>query len=152
MSILLPTLAGLGFVFFIQSNHLDHALTNCDVVVLSAPGTAHTQHLIGAPQLARLNRGAVLVNVARAGIVDGQAMQAALHSGQLGGAVLDVFDHEPLASDHPLWTTPNVVLTPHSAGFRASHWDEVAALFRDNLRRFQRGEPLHNPVDLAAGY
>jgi len=63
-----------------------------------------------------------------------------------------VFDHEPLASDHPLWTTPNVVLTPHSAGFRASHWDEVAALFRDNLRRFQRGEPLHNPVDLAAGY
>jgi phosphoglycerate dehydrogenase-like enzyme len=136
----------------VGADHLDDALTGCDVVVLSAPGTTHTQHLIGAPQLARLNRGAVLVNVARAGIVDSPAMLAALHSGQLGGAVLDVFDHEPLAADHPLWTTPNVVLTPHSAGFRASHWDEVAALFRDNLRRYQRGEPLRNPVDPAAGY
>jgi phosphoglycerate dehydrogenase-like enzyme len=136
----------------VGADHLDDALTGCDVVVLSAPGTTRTQHLIGAPQLARLNRGAVLVNVARAGIVDGDAMQAALHSGQLGGAVLDVFDHEPLAADDPLWTTPNVVLTPHSAGFRASHWDEVAALFRDNLVRFQRGEPLRNSVDLAAGY
>jgi len=79
-------------------------------------------------------------------------MRASLESGHLGGAILDVFEREPLDSEHPLWSTPNVIITPHSAGFRASHWDEVAALFCDNLRRFLRGEPLRNPVDLSAGY
>jgi phosphoglycerate dehydrogenase-like enzyme len=131
---------------------LDDALRDRDIVVLSAPGVSATQRMIGAQQLALLNRGALLVNVARAGIVDPEAMRAALEAGQLGGAVLDVFEHEPLAADDPLWSTPNVIITPHSAGFRATHWDAVSALFSDNLRRFRRGEPLHHTVDLAAGY
>ena len=66
--------------------------------------------------------------------------------------MLDVFEQEPLPATDPLWTTPNVVITPHSAGFRASHWDEVVALYSDNLRRFQEGAPLQNIVDRAYGY
>ena len=92
------------------------------------------------------------MNVGRAQIVDTEAMIRALESGQLGGAVLDVFDREPLEASSPLWSMPNVVITPHSAGFRAAHWDDVVDLFAENLRQFQRGEPLRNVVDPAAGY
>ena len=133
-------------------DQLDQALDGCDVLVVTAPGVRATQGLIGATEIARVNRGAVLVNVARAQIVNDQAMRAALESGQLGGAVLDVFEREPLEESNPLWSLPNVVLTPHSSGFRASHWDDVVAGFADNLRRFQAGEPLANVVDPAAGY
>ncbi|MEO7360477.1 MAG: D-2-hydroxyacid dehydrogenase [Gemmatimonadaceae bacterium] len=133
-------------------DHLDDALSNCDLLILSAPGVGSTHRMIGVPQLARLNRGAVLVNVARAGIVDDAAMRRALESGQLGGAVLDVFEREPLDTADGLWSMKNVVLTPHSAGFRASHWDDVTALFTDNLQRYQHGRALLNQVDLAAGY
>ncbi|MGH7618245.1 MAG: D-2-hydroxyacid dehydrogenase [Gemmatimonadaceae bacterium] len=131
---------------------LTEALTGCDVLVLSAPGVSATTRMIGAKELALLNPGAVLVNVARAQIVDDAAMREALSSGQLGGAVLDVFEREPLDPESPLWSTPNVVITPHSSGFRASHWTEVADLFADNLERFRRGDELRNVVDLDAGY
>ncbi|HEX3868124.1 MAG TPA: D-2-hydroxyacid dehydrogenase, partial [Gemmatimonadaceae bacterium] len=131
---------------------LDDALRGANVLVLSAPGVAATNRMIGAAQIALLARGAVLANVARAQIVDQGAMVAALESGQLGGAVLDVFEREPLDPASPLWSAPNVVLTPHSSGFRLTHWDDVVDMFCDNLRRFRRGEPLVNVVDLAAGY
>lgn len=131
---------------------LDSALENCDLLVLAAPGVSSTHRMIGAAQLALLNRGAVLVNVARAGIVDDGAMRSALESGQLGGAVLDVFEREPLNPADDLWTMRNVVITPHSSGFRATHWDDVTALFAENLRRYLRGEALLNMVDMAAGY
>jgi phosphoglycerate dehydrogenase-like enzyme len=133
-------------------DQLDDVLRGCDFLVLAAPGTASTTRMIGARELALLNRGAVLVNVARAQIVDDAAMRAALTSGHLGGAVLDVFEREPLGAQDPLWDLPNVLITPHSAGFRKSHWDDVTALFIDNFERFERGASLRNPVDLAAGY
>jgi len=133
-------------------DRLDEALTGCDVLVLAAPAIATTQRMIGRAQLERLNRGAVLVNVARAQIVDQDAMQAALESGQLGGAVLDVFEREPLPASSPLWELRDVIITPHSSGFRAEHWDRTAGLFAENLRRFCRGEQLLNVVDTAAGY
>lgn len=133
-------------------DRLDDSLRDCDLLVLAAPGVASTSRMIGARQLALLNPGALLVNVARAAIVDGDAMRASLESGRLGGAVLDVFEAEPLDASDPLWTTPNVLITPHSSGFRASHWDDVVALFSENLRRYRRGDPLHNVVDLSAGY
>jgi phosphoglycerate dehydrogenase-like enzyme len=145
-----PKLSFVDAVF--GADQLSNALRNCDVLVLSAPGVASTHGLIGAGELALLKRGALLVNVARAGIVDDASMRAALESGQLGGAVLDVFEREPLEPTNPLWTMPNVVITPHSAGFRQSHWDDVSALFSENLRRYQRGDALLNDVDLAAGY
>ena len=148
-----PDLAAPHFVHRVYGpDQLHDALRGRDIVVIAAPGVERTQRMIGAEELALLNPGALLVNVARAAIVDEVAMRASLESGHLGGAILDVFEREPLDAEHPLWSTPNVIITPHSAGFRASHWDEVAALFCDNLRRFLRGEPLRNPVDLSAGY
>ena len=136
----------------VGADQLNSALENCDLLVLSAPGVGSTHRMIGAQQIARLNRGALLVNVARAGIVDDAAMRAALVSGQLGGAVLDVFEREPLDSTDALWAMKNVVLTPHSSGFRASHWDDVRDLFAENVRRFLQGQELLHQVDLVAGY
>ena len=134
------------------SDQLNEALAGSDVLVLSAPGVASTQRMIGAEQLALLNDGAVVVNVARGQIIDEGALRNALASGKLRGAVLDVFDREPLDEASPFWSMPNVVITPHTSGFRASHWDEVTDLFTENLRRFQSEETLLNPVDTAAGY
>jgi D-2-hydroxyacid dehydrogenase (NADP+) len=133
-------------------DHLDDVLKGCDILVLSAPAVASTTRMIGADQLALLNPGAIVVNVARGQIIDEDAMCRALETKRLGGAVLDVFNREPLEVSSPLWTLPNVVITPHSSGFRASHWDAVIELFNDNVRRFQRGEPLRNVVDSVAGY
>jgi phosphoglycerate dehydrogenase-like enzyme len=131
---------------------LNEALSGCEVLVLSAPGVEATKRIIGSEQIARLAPGAVIVNVARGQVVDEATMIEALRSGRLGGAVLDVFEREPLDAASPLWDMPNVVITPHSSGFRASHWHDVVELFAENLERFRRGESLLNPVDPSAGY
>ena len=131
---------------------LDTLLARSDVVVIAAPLTPETMSLIGAPQLARMKRGALLVNVGRARILDHEALVAALRAGHLGGAALDVFPREPLADDDPLWTAPNLIVTPHTSGFRRGHWDEVIELFADNLARFRRGEPVRFRVEPALGY
>lgn len=131
---------------------LEESLRGCDVLVLSAPFVAGTDRLIGARQIALLNRGAVIVNVARGKIIDERALLESLQSAHLGGAVLDVFEREPLDPGSPLWALPNVVISPHCAGVRPDHWSEVIDLFSENLRRFQRGESLLNLVDCQAGY
>jgi phosphoglycerate dehydrogenase-like enzyme len=133
-------------------DQLSDALGGCDVLVLCAPGVAATQGMIGPEQLAMLNPGAVLINVARAQIVDGGALEHALATGRLGGAVLDVFEKEPLPESSPLWSMRNVVITPHSSGFRATHWDDVVDMYSENLRRYERGEELQNVIDPRAGY
>jgi len=122
------------------------------VLVVAAPFIAETDRLIRAEQLALLNRGAVVINVARGKIIDEAALVAALQDGRLGGAVLDVFEREPLDSANPLWGLPNVIVSPHVSGLRPDHWDDVIDLFGDNLERFQRGAPLLNLVDVRAGY
>lgn len=130
----------------------DAFLRQTHVLVIAAPLTPHTLGLIGAEQIARLPKGAVIVNVGRARIVDTDALIAALHSGHLGGASLDVYPQEPLPPDHPLWTCPNVILTPHTSGFRQGHWEEVVDLFAENLERFERGEMPRFRVEPALGY
>lgn len=136
----------------LSPGRLHEALAGCDVLVLSAPGVEATKRIIGGREIAMLAPGAVIVNVARGQVVDEQAMIDALRDGRLAGAVLDVFEREPLDPASPLWDFPNVVITPHSSGFRASHWNDVIELFADNLERFRRGEPLQNAVDPSAGY
>lgn len=131
---------------------LGELLTDADVVVLAAPETPDTRHLIGAPQLARMKRDAILVNVSRGKLVDEAALASALAGGRLGGAALDVFEHEPLAGASPLWTLPDALITPHTSGFRPDHWDAATALFADNLTRFEAGESLRNVIDKEAGY
>jgi phosphoglycerate dehydrogenase-like enzyme len=131
-------------------------LPNADVVVLAAPQTHETRLLIGAAELALMRRGALLVNVSRGKLVDEVALVEALtapaDSRTVEAAALDVFDHEPLSPDSPLWSLPNVLITPHISGFRADHWDAVTDLFADNLRRFESGQPLRNVVNKEAGY
>ena len=131
---------------------LDAVLARADVLVIAAPLTSETTNMLAAPQFARMKRGALLINVGRARIVDHVALVDALQRGHLAGASLDVFHQEPLPADDPLWSAPNVILTPHTSGFRRGHWDEVIDLFADNLRRFQRGEAVRFRVDPALGY
>lgn len=131
---------------------IDELLRQTDVLVIAAPLTPQTLGLIGEAQLARLPKGAVVVNVGRARIIDTDALIAALHSGHLGGASLDVYPQEPLPAGHPLWTCPNVILTPHTSGFRTGHWEEVVDLFAENIARFERGEALRFRVEPELGY
>ena len=109
---------------------LDEALRGCDALVVSAPALAETDRMIGANQIALLNRGAIIANVARGRIVDQSAMIAALESGHLGGARPGCVQPRTARARSPLWTVPNVIITPHSSGFRAGHWDDVIELFR----------------------
>jgi phosphoglycerate dehydrogenase-like enzyme len=131
---------------------LDDFLGQCKVLVICAPLTPETLALIGATQFAQLPKGAIVVNVGRAKIIDTDALIASLRAGHLGGASLDVFPQEPLPAAHPLWTTPNVILTPHTSGFRQGHWDEVVQLFGDNIERWLRGEPLKYRIEPELGY
>jgi phosphoglycerate dehydrogenase-like enzyme len=131
---------------------LHRLLGIADAVVVAAPLTPETTNLLGAAEFRHMKRGAVLVNVGRARIIDHDALIEALHTEQLGGAALDVFPQEPLPADHPLWSTPNVILTPHTSGFRQGHWDEVIEVFADNLERFRTGEPLRYRIDPVLGY
>jgi phosphoglycerate dehydrogenase-like enzyme len=108
--------------------------------------------MIAGPQLRAMQRHAVLVNVSRGRLVDERALSIALAGESIGGAALDVFEQEPLPQSSPLWALPNILITPHTSGFRADHWNAATALFADNLRRFQSGELLLNPVDKKAGY
>jgi phosphoglycerate dehydrogenase-like enzyme len=114
------------------------------VAAARLPVEPETRRLVDAEALALLPRGAMLVNVARGEIVDETALVEALRSGHLGGAFLDVFEHEPLPADSPLWTLPNTLVSPHSAGHSAGNAARWSALFADNLGRWSRGETLHN--------
>jgi phosphoglycerate dehydrogenase-like enzyme len=134
------------------ADQLDAFLAQTDVLVIAAPLTPQTMGLIGAEQIARLPKGAVIVNVGRAKIIDTDALIAALHSGHLAGASLDVYPQEPLPPAHPLWACPNVILTPHTSGFRQGHWEEVVELFAENLERFERGELPKFRVEPELGY
>ena len=123
-----------------------------DVVVVAAPLTESTRHLIGAGQLARMKRDAYLVVVSRGGIVVEDALAAALRAGTLAGAAIDVAEHEPLAADSPLWDAPNLVVTPHMAGASSEKERRCVEILRENLIRFHNGDPLLNLVDKRLGY
>ena len=115
-----------------------------DWLVIACPLTDETRGLITAEMLGRLPRGARVINVARGEIIDQQALTAALASGRLSGAYLDVFDPEPLPADSPLWDMPGVIITPHNSSVASGNDGRVFAIFLDNLRRWSRGERLVN--------
>ena len=125
-------------------------LAGAPFLVLCAPLTGATRGLIGAAELELLAPGAVLVNVARGGIVDEDALVAALESGRLAGAMIDVTRVEPLPAASPLWSAPNLWLTPHVAGNTPECWDRSVELFCGNLAAYLDGEPdrMANPVDI----
>lgn len=123
-----------------------------DALVIAVPLTPLTRGMIGSAELARLKPGAVIVNVARGPVVVTAALVAALESGHLAGAALDVFDAEPLPASSPLWNMPNVVLTPHCADRTPGTDVRSLQLMLDNVLRFRTGLPLRNVVDLDRGY
>ncbi|PWK35310.1 D-2-hydroxyacid dehydrogenase [Cupriavidus plantarum] len=121
-------------------------LPRTDWLILACPLTRDTRGLVDAAALHGLAEGARLVNVSRGEVVDEPALIDALQSGRLAGAYLDVFAHEPLPETSPLWTLPNVIATPHSAGFSDGNAARVVEIFLDNLRAWHRGEPMRNVV------
>ena len=123
-----------------------------DHVVVVAPLTEQTRGLIDAAVLAAMKPTAHLVNLGRGPIVDEDALLDALRGGRLAAASLDVFAIEPLPADHPLWTAPGVVVSPHLAGDAAGWRDALARQFVDNALRFLDGEPLLNVVDKRLGF
>lgn len=133
-------------------SRVDEVIASSDVLVLAAPWTGSTDRLLDRAAISRMKRGAVVVNVARGQLIEEEALSEALASGHLGGAALDVFTEEPLPPASPFWSLPNVIVTPHTSGFRADHWDAVIDLFEEQLRRFLDGRPLLNLVDWEAGY
>ena len=130
----------------------ERVLRESDALVVLLPLTPETRGLLDAAALAKLKPRALLVNLARGGIVDEDAVVEALRARRLGGAAIDVFEREPLPEDHPLWDAPNAIVTPHLAGIRPDYMERVADLFFENVRRLERGEPVLNPIDRARGY
>lgn len=127
-------------------------LPEADVVALAVPLTKETKGLINTEALKVMKKGSYLINIARGEVVDTEALIEALNSKQLAGAGLDVTSPEPLPKGHPLWSTPNVVITPHMASNSVVTDTRRSALFRENLRRFASGEPLLNVVNKELGY
>ena len=147
-----PRDKGADGIEWLNQAALNELLNQSDALVIAAPLTPQTLNMIGASEMAQMKRGAVLINVGRARIVDHAALNDALRSGHLGGASLDVFHREPLPAEDPLWSAPNVIITPHTSGFRQGHWDDVIDLFCENVRRYQRGEPVLFRVQPELGY
>jgi phosphoglycerate dehydrogenase-like enzyme len=132
---------------------LDSLFPEHQVLVIAAPATSETRKLVTAERLDRLPRAAIVVNIARGALLDERALAARLTSGRLRGAVLDVFEREPLPADSPLWAIPSAILTPHVAGVSPRQfWPRQAGLLIENWGRYVRGEPLRNTVDKTAGY
>jgi D-3-phosphoglycerate dehydrogenase len=134
------------------ADRLDALLAESDVLILTLPLNEFTRGLINADRLARMKRGAILINVARGPIVVEKDLVAALTSGHLYGAGLDVTEVEPLPPTSPLWELPNVVITPHVGAQSAQRADRVTQLFAENLRRYFEGRTLHNLVDKRLGF
>ncbi len=122
-------------------------LGECDVVVIAAPATPETRHLIDAKALAAIKPGAMIVNVARGSLVDEAALLAALDAGQIEWAALDVFETEPLPQESRFWTHPRVLLTAHSAPSVDRYMDDVFEIVHENVGRWLRGAPFINELD-----
>lgn len=140
------------FVDIAAADALQARLPAADYVIVSAPLTADTRGLFAADAFAAMRPSARLINIGRGPIVVTDDLVAALRSGEIAGAALDVFEQEPLPADHPLWALPNVLVTPHMAGDFIGWQRALIEQFVANFERWQAGAPLHNVVDKTRGY
>lgn len=131
---------------------IDEALPLADFLILTAPATAETRGLIDRRRLDLLKRDAAVVNIGRAALMDYAALREKLERGELAGAVLDVFDEEPLPPSSPWWTTSNVIVTPHISCDSPRYMDALLDRWFENFGRLLSGKPLHNAIDPARGY
>ncbi|MEO9864820.1 MAG: glyoxylate/hydroxypyruvate reductase A [Yoonia sp.] len=139
-----------GVTCFAGDAGMTDALKDAEIVVLLLPNTADTENALNAETLALLAKGAFIVNPGRGPLIDDDALLAALDSGQVAHATLDVFRVEPLPADHPYWAHPRVTVTPHIAA--ETRPETAAAVIAANIKRCEAGEPMHNLVDRGAGY
>ncbi|UKS27901.1 D-2-hydroxyacid dehydrogenase [Paenibacillus sp. HWE-109] len=130
------------------SSRLQEAVAQADHVILILPGNASTEKLFDTAMFASMKKGAYFYNLARGSIVDENALHAALSSGRLKGAGLDVFEVEPLPKGSPLWEMDNVIITPHSGGRSVKEFDRFCQLLLNNLMNFRDGKPFLNQVNL----
>lgn len=144
------SVAGVDRLF--PPNGLGELLQLSDFVVLAVPEVPETIGLIGREQIRLMGSAAFLINIARGSVVVESELIDALQTGTIAGALLDVFEREPLPADSPLWTMPNVIVTPHTAGYPSNYDTRVFEIFGDNLERFLEKKPLRNVVDLKRGY
>ena len=128
-----------GFDELRPRSALPAAAADLDILVVLAPYTADNHHLIGEAVLSAMKPSAVLVNIARGGVVDEAALLAALTRGGIAGAALDVFAEEPLPRAHPFWEMPNVIVTPHTAGMNVDYVQRALPIILDNIRAFRAG-------------
>ena len=147
-----PALGGLPGVATVGPGQSDWVLEGAAALVVTAPLTPGTRAAIGARQLGLLADGAVVVNVSRGQVVEEAALLAALDSGKVRGAALDVFDQEPLPPEHRFWAHPRVLVHPHSAAVSSGFWAREQALVLENWKRYREKKELENVVDLSAGY
>ena len=135
-----------------RPDELAAVVAESDFVVSTLPGTPATRHLIDATVLAAMKPTAVLVNIGRGAVIDEAALIDVLREGRIAGAALDVFQQEPLPADSPLWSLPNVIVTPHVSGNSDRYDDMATDVFVENLVRYLEGRPLLNVLDRARGY
>jgi len=133
-------------------DRLDTVLPEADVVFVSAPHTPQTDRMFKAEQFAKMKKGVLFIAVSRGKLYDNMALVDALKSGHVAGAGLDVTETEPLPKGHPLWTTGRVIITPHIAGRSDGEGPRYFEIYKDNLIRFAKGEPLRHTVDKEKGY
>jgi phosphoglycerate dehydrogenase-like enzyme len=136
----------------LPADAVDQILPRIDILILAAPLTQHTRNMIDARRLALLPKGALVINVARGPLVVTDDLVAALESGHLGGAGVDVTEPEPLPTESRLWDLPNVIITPHVGGQSATRAGDMTKFFCNNLRRYLAGRPLVNLVDKRLGF
>jgi phosphoglycerate dehydrogenase-like enzyme len=142
-----------GFERVTSLEQMDEELAGADILVLTTPLTPLTRGLLSAERLDCLPPAAIVVNVARGALLDEPALAERLASGRLRGAVLDVFQQEPLPSASPLWRLRNALITPHVAAVSPrKFWERELDLFLDNWERHRAGRDLRNRIDMAAGY
>lgn len=137
---------------FFGPDQREEILHESDYVSVTLPLTEHTRKFIGVREFSAMKPSAYLVNIGRGEVIDEQAMADALTTGRIGGAGLDVFEHEPLPASSPLWDLENVILTPHISGANRGYMDKACELFTENLKRFASNRPLLNMVDPKLGY
>jgi phosphoglycerate dehydrogenase-like enzyme len=137
----------------VPPEELTRVLPQADFIGITVPLTSRTRHLIGRKELGLMKKTAGLFNLARASVVDYVALAQKLERGELAGAILDVFEPEPLPADSPLWSTPNLIMTPHVGCDDAEKYMALTFdLVLNNVRRYLKGEPLVNVVDREEGF
>ncbi len=144
--------AGVAELKPATEENIHSLLRRSDVVMMACPRTPETYHLISHEELALMKPSAYLINVTRGGIIDEDALVAALEAGQIAGAALDVTEKEPLPAESSLWDAPNLLLTPHRAGASQHRPQVIVRFFQEQLQRYLNGERPRNVIDKRRGY